>query len=768
MLVACGQDDAPRTGTDAERDAAHGLLVGENADKENIETAGASYQGSEACVDCHAEQFEQWQGSHHQLAMQEASSATVLGDFNAATASSHGQSFEFTSREQGYFVRTLNEQSEPQEFAVSHTFGVSPLQQYLVSMPNGAVQALPMAWDTNSKADGGQRWFHLYQNEAIEPDDRLHWTGPLQNWNHQCADCHSTNMQKNATLDQSSGQLSFEPTFSDLNVGCEACHGPGSKHIAWADGQTVAAKNKGFNADINDAETQLFTCARCHSRREMIAEEFTPDASFYDHYLPALLRPGLYHYDGQIDDEVFVFGSFVQSKMHQAGVRCNDCHNGHSTELKLPGNQVCTQCHSETGAARFDGLQSKIYDSPAHHFHPQGSTGGECKNCHMPLKAYMVNDPRHDHSFKIPRPDLSERLGVPNTCTSCHEDKTNNWATKAIRQWADESGGKDSTRIDTPHFAEVFAQASQLKPGAAVKLANIANDENQPEIVRASALLAAVPILNAQVLAAAETALRSHDVLRQTGALRALENLPIERLWPLAAELLSSPHRVVRVEAARVLAAAPTALLSEPERNSLNIALKEYRASQMLNQDRPEAWGNLGALELRQGNPLQAQEAFRQAIALDESWLPAYLNLADLERQLGNEAGAETYLQRALQLAPDNAEAHHAMGLWLSRAGRQAEAVEALKTASDLNPEHWHYRYVYAIGLNSSGNSNAAIAELERATESSPENTELLFALATIHRDLGNINAAKSYAQQLLGLSPNDPRATGLLRALDR
>jgi len=188
------------------------------------------YVGSASCGQCHKKAYDAWSGSQHAHAMQVATATTVLGDFRNAKLAYAGTTSTFFTRDGRYFVRTDGADGKPADFEILYTFGVAPLQQYLIAAPGGRLQALSIAWDARPKAAGGQRWFHLYPKQQIRAGDPLHWTGIGQNWNFMCAECHSTNLRKN--FDAASG--TFHTTWAEMSVGCEACHGPGAAHLAWA------------------------------------------------------------------------------------------------------------------------------------------------------------------------------------------------------------------------------------------------------------------------------------------------------------------------------------------------------------------------------------------------------------------------------------------------------------------------------------------------------------------------------------------------------
>ena len=537
-------------------------------------SASAHYVGRESCAECHEEQVVQWSGSHHDLAMQEVTPETMLGNFDEASLAHYGITSRFFRDGDRYMVRTEGSDGKLQDYEIAYTFGIYPLQQYLVRFPDGRLQALPLAWDSRSREEGGQRWFHLYPDERITPGDVLHWTGPEQNWNYMCAECHSTNLLKN--YDQASD--TFDTTWSEINVSCEACHGPGSQHVAWArkeprseqesgtmglvtrfderKGVTWTMDPKTGNASRNKPRTtdrEIEVCAQCHSRRSSISQDYVPGKPFMDHYVPSLLTDGLYHDDGQIDDEVYVYGSFLQSKMYAAGVTCSDFHEPHNLELRAPGNGVCAQCH----------LPAK-YDSKSHHFHEPGTIGASCAECHMPPKNYMVVDPRHDHSMRIPRPDLSVKLGTPNACNNCHEDRDAGWAAQQVKEWYGE--GMPGYQA----YAETLAAARRDAAGAGTALAALVGDPETPDIARATALAELGPNLTRATFEVFIEALEDASPMVRLAGTRALESLPDELRIPLAARRLDDPVRTVRMEAGRVLASTPGDALTESQRDSLD------------------------------------------------------------------------------------------------------------------------------------------------------------------------------------------------------
>ncbi len=716
------------------------------------------YIGSGVCAGCHVEQTAQWSGSHHDLAMQSASEETVLGDFNNATLIHFGMKTSFSKQDDNFMVRTEGPDGKLQNYQIKYTFGVEPLQQYLIEFPGGRLQALSLAWDSRPKNQGGQRWFHLYPDEKIARDDELHWTKPSQNWNSMCAECHSTNLQKN----YDPVARTFSSTWSEIDVSCEACHGPGVDHAAWANrkpGWQEHEANKGLailfdertgvhwqmNPETGNAarsqprhtDKEIEMCARCHSRRSPISSDYAHGEPLLDHYLPRLLDEGLYYADGQIQDEVYVYGSFIQSKMHHAGVTCSDCHEPHSLELRVPGNGVCLQCH-----------QATKYDQSSHHFHKPESEGASCAECHMPPRSYMVVDPRHDHSMRIPRPDLSVKLGTPNACNNCHEDKGPEWAAKQVKAWYARTPKGFQSYTQTLHAVR------NAEPGAGPKLAALIRDKQSPNIARATALAQIGPYLSPATVDALTLGLSDDNAGVREAAVRALEYAPTELRVRLAFPMLDDPVRAVRIVATRVLVSVPAHELTTRHRTSLENGLQEFITAQQANAERPEAQTNLGNLYAAQAKTRQAESAYKTAIDLNPSFAPATINLADLYRSEGNEAQAEKVLRRAIQVIPESADVHHALGLSLVRQKRTSEAVEELRQAATLGAENARYSYVYAVALNSTEKPEQAIMVLEGAHNRHPHNIELLSALVAFHRDMGNQSAARTYADKLRTLSP--------------
>ena len=745
LVVGCGESVEPRSASQA-----------------NAPPEIAQFVGRDICVRCHEQAATLYIGSDHDLAMQPANDKTVLGNFGDSSFSHRGITSTFSKRDGTYFVSTDGPDGALHEYPIAYTFGVRPLQQYLIELSGGRYQALSICWDDRPAQDGGKRWFHLYPNERIDHLDPLHWTGPLHNWNYMCAECHSTNLQKNYDEEEDR----FATTWSEINVSCEACHGPGSHHVSWAREAARGDGDYGINNNglvvrlrVPDesywtfdegaatarrnvplaSNNQVQACGRCHSRRAQVWPEYRHGQPLADTHRVALLDEGLYHADGQILDEVYVYGSFLQSQMYHAGVTCTDCHKPHSARLQARGNGVCARCH-----------MPPVFDTPEHHHHAQGTEGAQCVDCHMPSRDYMVVDPRRDHSFRVPRPDLTLKLGTPNACNGCHSDQSPQWASEAIDDWY---GSERSSQF---HFGEALYAGRRALAGAEKLLLKVIDNEHESGIVRATAVSLLRSHLSPRSLAAIEGAMGDDDPLVRRSAASLLDALDAQTRWRLGSPLLTDPIRTVRLEAISALADVPADAQIPQRREAFQQVAAEFRETQRFNADRAEAHVNLGNLEAGLGRVMEAEDAYRRAIWMQPSHIPAHVNLADLLRVTGRDAEGENLLRDALTIAPASAAVHHALGLLLIRQKRAEEALEHLAQASSLRPEESRYAFVYAIAVHDHGDVNAALAVLEEAHDRRPSDRDVLQTLLSYNLELGNRERALYWGRKLAELFPGD------------
>lgn len=747
---------------------------------QQAEQPAAEFVSSETCAGCHRAEAALWRDSQHKHAMDHATEKSVLGDFSDATFDYGGIRSRFFRKDDKYFVETDGPNGKLATFQVKYTFGVDPLQQYLIEFPDGRVQAFSIAWDARPKEKGGQRWFHLYPDEKIRHDDVLHWTKLNQNWNFMCAECHSTGLQKNYDVERDR----YATTWSEISVGCEACHGQGSNHVAWARAQQnwwpfgrQEDRSKGLLARLDEREgviwthdpasgtvrrnlptnllrTEVEACGRCHARRSELSEKWAPGHWLQDtHAIAAPLARDVYWPDGQMRDvaEAYNYVPFKQSKMFAAGVTCSNCHDPHSGKQRIAGEGVCLQCHA-----------SEVYAGTKHSHHQQTDAAPNCVSCHMPARTYMVIDTRHDHSLRIPRPDLSVKYGTPNACNDCHTDKPAQWAADAAGRWF----GPNRKGLQT--YVDAFAAASANRADARQLLASVAGDPNAPNVARANALVELAPYISPANADLARRSLADSDPMVRIAAMDMLTNVPALQVWPLVAPLLSDPVLGVRIRAASLLAAVPNDRQPPADRERFDKAAGEFVTALKFNADRPEDRSTLANFYVRRGLTAEAEAEYKAAVRLSPQYTVAAINLADLYRQLNRDGEGESTLRAAISVAPTDAGLHYALGLTLNRLKRSDDSLVELARAAELDPNNARYPYVYAVGLHSAGRAADAIAILKNNLDKHPADRDSLLALVTFNRDSGNIASALEYAERLVQLIPGDRQLSDLVDALRR
>jgi len=710
------------------------------------------YVGSKQCIDCHQEQYQAWQGSHHDMAMRHANSETVQGDFNNVSFESNAKVNRFYQKGAQYWVNIEGPDKQFHDYQIKYTFGFEPLQQYMVEFDDGRLQLIPFAWDTRSKDQGGQRWFNLYPEQTEKHQD-FFWTNMGQNWNYMCADCHSTNVDKNFDVETNS----YNTTYSEINVGCEACHGPASEHIGWTQSQDKSTSSVGFNRTITKAVTswvakpgkstlmpdtkveseQTLVCAQCHSRHVQISnQDHVEGKALGDRYLMSLINAQRYYPDGQVYDEDYVYGSFLQSKMNKNGVVCSDCHDPHTAKLKLPEKTVCLQCH-----------QTETYANKTHHNHPEASNGAQCVNCHMPETTYMEIDKRRDHAWHIPRPDFANNIGTPDTCLNCHADKNSEWSEQVTQTWYSKKNSEEEQ-----HFAPIFAAIDQGYTQAATALSHIAQNPANASIVRASALERMTNNVDQNALIAIARGAKNNDEHIRIGAIRGAEKMPDQERWRILAPLLSDSVLSVRSEAARVLVPLWNSLTAA-QRKALSPALDEYLTIQEFNADRGFAHTNKANVMMHQGKFKEAEQAYLTSIRIEPYFANAYINLADLYRQQKKEIESIDVLIKGTEAIPDNGSLFFSIGLAFIREKQSDKASMYLQKATEVEPNNAHFYYVYGLSLEQNNSQKAQIA-IRKAYEvgGNPQHLYALCEMQIRH----NAFQAKQCVNEFSKVGPKD------------
>ncbi len=717
-----------------------------------------SFTGSLKCCDCHKNEYDNWQGSHHDHAMDTVNEETVLGDFNNTEFTSHGVTSKFYKKDNKYLVYTQGPDGKMGEFEITHTFGWYPLQQYLVPFENGKMQCLPIVWDVDKK-----EWYDLNPEIKIDAADWLYWTNAGQNWNGMCAECHSTDLKKNYDIDTDS----YNTTWTDIDVGCEACHGPGSKHVKWAEtpdmGRPVV-QNYDLAVKTSDitSEKLVDLCAPCHSRRAILGDYTHSEPDLLDSLLPSLITPELYFADGQILEEVYVYGSFTQSKMYHRDVKCSDCHDVHSAKPVTEGNALCLQCH-----------RANEYDRYEHHFHKtkdekgepiksaegeilfEVGTGAECIQCHMPGRNYMVIDYRPDHSLRIPRPDLTDKTGTPNACSRCHFDETSKWASDWIDKWY--GPGRKG------HYAEIIAAGRNSDSRSYKNLLSLAADTLYPVVIRATALSLLNAYPGTETLKVYETSLMDEEALIRRTAIENL-NIPDDKeKVRLIAPLLYDPVKAVRIEAASKLAGKASDLLDAKQKELHKKVLKEFVDAMEYSGDFSFGRFNLANLYQSLEENEKAIKNYEAAIKIDNLFYPAKVNLAMLYNGLGEQEKAETLFREVLRNHTGLPEISYSLALLLAEKNNFEEAAVFMKQAADKMPQADRVHYNYGLLLEYLGKDKEALVELNKALAAAPENLDYLYALFDFYFKRGRLNKAKEAAENMVKAAPDLPDAKQLL-----
>jgi tetratricopeptide (TPR) repeat protein len=714
-------------------------------------------------MDCHKKEYNLWRDSHHDHAMDIANESTVLGDFNNATFELHGVKSRFFRKADGFFVFTQGPDGKMGEFEITHTFGWHPLQQYLIPFPDGRLQCLPIAWDAREN-----KWYHLYPSEPLDPKDWLYWTNAGQNWNGMCAECHSTNLKKNYDPRTDT----YQTTWSEIDVSCEACHGPGSRHVEWAEIPEMARPQSQNDALVVktsglSSRKQVELCAPCHSLRAPVGDYTHQERDLLDSNAPSLLTEEMYFADGQILEEVYVYGSFIQSKMYHHGVSCRDCHDVHSAKLVKEGNALCLQCH-----------RASEYDNEKHHFHKKKGekgdpivsangdvlfdvgAGAECVQCHMPGRYYMGIDYRPDHGFRVPRPDLSVKIGTPNACNRCHSDKSVRWSDETITKWY--GPGRKS------HYGILIDAGRKEKPEVVKDLVQLTKDPLYPVLVRATALsiLAAYP--GEDSLQAMEMALMDDEPLIRRTAVQSIRIDDEKRQAKLLAPLLYDPVKAVRIEAASRLAGAPSKNLTADQKKVYRAALKEFEASMEYSADFAFGRYNLGNLYVALDRPKEAIRNYTAAIKIDDFFYPAKVNLAMLYNQRQENKKAEELLREVNTAHPELYEIAYSLGLLLAEMKKYDQALVYLEKAAKGMPERADIHYNFGLLLEYFNQEAAAEDALIKALELRPDSMDYLYSLANHYLKRRQPQKAKVMVERMVALYPNHHMGHKLLEAIER
>ena len=626
-----------------------------------------------------------------------------------------------------FVMRTPGDSGTASDFAAVRAIGVEPLVQYLVNGADGGLQVLENAYDPVQEV-----WFNVFGDDR-QPGEWGHWSGRGMNWNSRCASCHNTNLQKN--YDVRSDR--FATTFEEPGVGCEACHGPLGVHVVDPANEVPGPRSQ---------DRVLHVCGSCHARRTELTGAFSPGEAFDDHFLLSVVDGSdRYYADGQVRDENYVFGSFLGSRMHRAGVVCGDCHDPHTDELLLAGNALCQRCHG-TGL-----LDAPLIEPSGHTHHAEGNPGSQCVACHMPQTTYMQRHPRRDHGFTSPDPSLTVELGVPNACNRCHEDRIPQWALDRVTSWY-----QPVRALRSRERGHWVASARALDPAVVAPLKAMLEQEPS-EFWRASAASLLGNFLNeAQARRALLAGLGDDRSLVRAYAVRSLEPLAqngdpavVQALRPL----LADPARNVRIATAMVLRGI---------RGPGVRARPDVKAFLDHNADQPQGRLQFSLYDLSRGDHRAALAHIEQALVWDRASTPLLQQQAVVLSELGRSEEAVNALEEAVRLAPDSAHLHYLLGLAYNEVNEAKRMIAELRRAVALSPALGRAWYNLGLALHAEGEADSALDALERAQVTMSDDPRPSYARATIHYQRGDLDASLAAAEEALRVYPDYVEARSL------
>ena len=542
-----------------------------------------------------------------------------------------------------------------------------------------------------------------------------------------------------------------------IDVSCEACHGPGGDHVEFmSSAESEDASSGRIREDLNlvsAQNTQINTCAPCHSLRQKLTDEYVHGDEYLDHFDPTLPHPDNYFADGQIKGEVYVYGSFLQSKMYANGVKCTDCHNPHTLDLKEPltDNKLCMTCHEPR------------YNTPKHHFHEANTEASQCVNCHMTGRTYMGNDFRRDHSFRVPRPDQSAQFGTPNACNDCHTDQSAEWASRAIDEWYGEA--------DSLHFTDILVQADSADSDnirVRTQLSDLIADTSQPDIIRATAIWYAGHFPNMGTTDLIRESLESKSSLIRNSAAKAVQNLPSEMRTLVLRKTLTDSLKAVRMSGVQNLTSFTVDDFGNAYKADFRNALQEYKTYLEVNRYFPQGEMNRGQFYEQQGETEKAIEAYESALQRDPHFNPARINLAYLYNSQGRNVEAEQLLRTVIEQEPDFGQAHYSLALLLAEENRLEEAVTYFEQASQLNPQQGRIIYNLAIANQTLERPEEAENAYLDAIEVEPGNGDFRYGLLTLYMQQEQYSKALEQAEILEEINPNNARIQQIIQTIER
>jgi len=594
------------------------------------ETPHAKFVGAKACLACHADTYDKWDGSRHSKMVQPARPGGVKGNFRAGRVKLHGEAYRFETIDGKYYVTESRLEGKETRHRVLYTLGNRRIQHYLTALDDGRIVVLPPSWDVLR-----QEWFHNMEIVGPEPDGGT----AIQVWNKNCFGCHVNEEKRNFDL----ATKSYDTGWRDFGTGCERCHGPGSLHVqGYQNGDTSVAGDMVVQTQLDNVRNTM-VCGQCHSLRDTIAPGFHAGDNYFDYFLPQLEYSLDYGFDPPWypDGKTRRFSSNTlaiwQSRCFREGkVACTDCHRDmhdpeieKNTQLQPTNTELCTRCH-----------ESIAEDIPAHTKHEAESAGSACIACHMPRSVTSIKAKMRDHSISIPAPENTERHGIPNACNLCHEDESPAWAAEKLDAWFPGS----TARQKYLRRAEVFTEARKGAPGIVEKLVALASDASEPPLIRANAVgyLGRYP-RDPRTMPALLRALASDEPLIRAVSMPQFAHMPhsqTEVLKPFLVRALYDDVRTVRMGAAFSLLSLGVLELDGEAGERFERAKLDYVARANTSPDHAPTQLTLAKFHLQNHDLESAAEAIEASLQLDPRQPDAtyYRALARLGEGKRNEA----------------------------------------------------------------------------------------------------------------------------------
>ncbi len=375
---------------------------------------GATYVGAKKCRMCHEKIYEGWKTTYHPYKFQDLTPDAVVADFiNNNTLTAGDYTTKMSRKGDDFFITTMGPDNKEHQYKAEYLIGSVWKQRFVTKFPNGALHVLPVQWNVKT-----QEWVDYHGLKKHKPGDGKYWSDTKRTYQFKCTGCHNTGSK--FSYDKNTNTFGAT-TWVDKGVACEACHGPGSKHID-ASGEDLA-RTIVNPAKLYDPNRAAMICGQCHNRGSSKTKLFDFQKTGYPHdYKPGGNlnfmydeKPGL-HPDGTSKKHHQQYIDWKKSEHFTAGVQCWDCHYSHRKgssnrhQTKLPGSVMCKNCHVDVVKQGVHGIHST----------------NNCIGCHMApaAKSATMGDIRA-HSFKVVKPAETIKSGAkqPNACNLCHYHK---------------------------------------------------------------------------------------------------------------------------------------------------------------------------------------------------------------------------------------------------------------------------------------------------------------------------------------------------------